>query len=203
MSDKQKDYGLTLGRTPHPDATVVIGVDLQISPSQDADWSVFFALEVFEDEWRILDMERLQADENVQLHLLDEMAKRYNLKNFVFKPFIAKNDYPALVKESDVGIVCLSSKNRTPVVPGKILGYMAASIPVAAFLNKESDGHKIIEDAGCGYSAVSGDPGKAVEIIKRLYNEKERLQQYGENGNEYAKKHFSKSVCIDNLEKLF
>lgn len=77
MSDKAKNDELVLGRTPHPDSTVVIGVDLQISPSQDADWSVFFALEVFDDEWRILDMERLQADENVQLRILDDMARKY------------------------------------------------------------------------------------------------------------------------------
>ena len=45
---------------------------------------------------------------------------------------------------------------------------MAASIPVVAFLNKESDGHQIIKDADCGYSEISDNVEKTVETIKRF-----------------------------------
>jgi len=134
---------------------------------------------------------------------LTEITESRGLKNVVFKPFVPKSDYPRLLKEADVGIVCLSSRNRTPVVPGKMLGYMAASVPVVAFLNRESDGHKIIRDARCGYSAISDNPERAVKVVRRIYNEKDRLRQYGENGNKYATYHFSRDVCIENLEKLF
>ena len=65
---------------------------------------------------------------------LEKMADDLKLKNVIFKPFVSKDEYPELVKDADVGLACLSSMNRTPVVPGKILGYMAASVPVAAFL---------------------------------------------------------------------
>ena len=94
-----------------------------------------------------------------------KMAENYGLKNIYFKPFVSKEKYPELVKDADVGLVCLSSKNKTPVVPGKILGYMAASIPVVAFLNKESDGHVIISDSRCGFSTVSDDEKRAAGLI--------------------------------------
>uniref|UniRef100_UPI002FDA1C93 glycosyltransferase n=1 Tax=Dissulfurispira sp. TaxID=2817609 RepID=UPI002FDA1C93 len=125
------------------------------------------------------------------------------LKNVKFGPFVSKDEYPMLVKDADVGLVSLSSKNKTPVVPGKILGYMAASVPVIAFLNKESDGHKIIKDAQCGYSEVSNNVEKAVEAIIKIYNERHRLKEYGENGFNYVKDNFEKDVCIRHLEKLF
>ena len=78
MAYGARDFDLVLGREPHPDSSVVIGVDLQISPSKDADWSVFLALEILDTEWRILDMERIQADEDTQLMILDGMAKKYD-----------------------------------------------------------------------------------------------------------------------------
>ena len=105
--------------------------------------------------------------------------------------------------DSDVGLVCLTSKNKTPVVPGKILGYMAAGVPIAAFLNKESDAHSIISDSGCGYAAVSDDEESAYQIIWRICREKSRLKSLGENGYKYVRAHFGKDICLKAFEKLF
>ena len=44
------------------------------------------------------------------------MAEEYSLENVIFKPFVSKDEYPELVKDADVGLVCLSSMNKTPVV---------------------------------------------------------------------------------------
>lgn len=132
-----------------------------------------------------------------------KMAEEYSLENVIFKPFVSKDEYPELVKDADAGLVCLSAMNKTPVVPGKILGYMAASIPVVAFLNKESDGHQIIKDADCGYSEISDNVEKAVETIKKIYNERNRLKKYGENGFSYVKENFERNACINQLEEIF
>lgn len=134
---------------------------------------------------------------------LKQMKEAYGLENIVFQPFVSKEAYPQLVRDSDVGLICLSSMNKTPVVPGKLLGYMAARIPVVAFLNKESDGHDIIKKAECGYSAFSDDIENMKNMILRIYKEKNSLSRYGENGFNYVTKHFDKKVCIDILEKLF
>ena len=76
--------------------------------------------------------------------------------------------YPDLLSICSLGLVCLSPRNQTPVVPGKILGYMAAGLPVAAFLHKASDGHAIIEDAGCGITADSANVEACVQVFKEL-----------------------------------
>ncbi len=134
---------------------------------------------------------------------LKRMKEAYGLKNIIFQPFVSKEAYPRLVRDSDVGLICLSSMNKTPVVPGKLLGYMAAGIPVVAFLNRESDGHDIIKKAECGYSAFSDDIENMKNIILQIYKEKNSLSRYGENGFNYVTKHFDRKVCIDTLEKLF
>jgi colanic acid biosynthesis glycosyl transferase WcaI len=133
---------------------------------------------------------------------LMDMADSMGLENVLFKPFVSMNDYPELVKEADVGLVCLSPENRTPVVPGKILAYMASKIPVAGFLNRESDGHGIISDAGCGATALSKSVDDVREVIMNMYNQKKNLKLMGENGYRYLLRHFEKNVCLEELEAV-
>ena len=80
---------------------------------------------------------------------------------------------------------------------------MSASLPIIAFLNKESDGHKIIKEAKCGYSLISEDVEKAKELILKIYNERNNLRELGENGYKYVCINFQKEICISKLEKLF
>ncbi len=133
---------------------------------------------------------------------LVKMAEKLELENVVFKPFVSLEEYPELVKDCDVGIICLTAQNTTPAVPAKILGYMAAAVPVVAFLHKESDGLLIVKEAKCGYGAISNNEEKALEIILKMYNEKEKMKEYGENGLRYLLKNMEKKVCVDKFEKL-
>ena len=98
-------------------------------------------------------------------------------------------------------MVCLSPKNKTPVIPGKILGYMASGLPVAAFLHKSSDGHKVIENSGCGLSADSADEESCIQIMNSLIDNP-KIAEMGKAGRLYAEEHFSKEVCMNQLERL-
>lgn len=144
----------------------------------------------------------LLAGDGLERQSLKKMVKQMALKNIVFHPFVSKTDYECLLKEIDVGLVCLSAKNKTPVVPGKLLGYMAASVPVVAFLNRESDGHQIIRESRCGFSEVSEDVNQAVALLLKIYEDRNHLLQYGANGHHYAVQFFSKIVCIDKIERM-
>ena len=170
-----------------------------IGPSQGLDLIIKAAGKIKD----IKDICFLIVGDGMERERLEKMADGLKLKNVIFKPFVSKDEYPELVKDADIGLACLSSMNKTPVVPGKILGYMAASIPVVAFLNKESDGHQIIKDADCGYSEISDNVEKAVETIKKIYNERNRLKEYGENGFSYVKENFERNACINRLEEIF
>ena len=132
---------------------------------------------------------------------LEKMVRKYGMQNVIFHPFIPKEQYQAALREIDVGMICLSKQNHTPVVPGKLLSYMAASVPVLALLNKESDGHAIVREANCGYSAVSEGSRQARELMLRMYQERDSLSQFGQNGLRYATEHFSKEMCVDKLEE--
>jgi len=133
---------------------------------------------------------------------LMQKVKALDLDNVIFSPFVSKTEYPFLVKDADVGLVCLSHKNTTPAVPAKILGYMAASLPVVAFLHKESDGHALIRESGCGLTTLSDNEEGAYEIVLRMYQEKEKRAGYGTQGLRYALQHLTKESCVEKLEAL-
>jgi glycosyltransferase involved in cell wall biosynthesis len=133
---------------------------------------------------------------------LQTKARQNGLDNVMFKGFVAKEDYPSLVGDCDLGLVCLSPLNHTAVVPGKILGYMAGGLPVMALLNRESGGHEIIREAQCGVS-ISSDtsPVNSALILTQLYNDRTRLKEFGQNGRAYVNEHYTKEICVDGLQR--
>jgi len=134
---------------------------------------------------------------------LMKMVEGLKLINVVFQPFVSLEEYPELVKDCEVGIISLTEKNTTPTVPAKLTGYLAAGLPVIAFLHPQSDGGEIIQEAQCGYLVRAGDLDKAVKTVQTIYQEKEKLQELGNNGLNYALNNFALEVCVDKFEKLF
>ena len=78
---------------------------------------------------------------------------------------------------------------------------MASGLPVAAFLHKSSDGHKVIKNSGCGLSSDSADEESCIQIMNTLLDNPE-IAEMGKAGRSYAEEHFSKEVCINQLERL-
>jgi glycosyltransferase involved in cell wall biosynthesis len=133
---------------------------------------------------------------------LQALAKTKGLSNVRFEGFISRDVYPDLLNACSIGLVCLSPQNQTPVVPGKILGHMAAGLPVAAFLHTASDAHQLIADAKCGVSANSADQQECVRVMKALLTDESNFGRIGLAGKHYAKQNFSKEVCVSQLEAM-
>jgi glycosyltransferase involved in cell wall biosynthesis len=133
---------------------------------------------------------------------LQKLAADKGLKNVKFEGFISREVYPDLLSACSIGLVCLSPQNKTPVVPGKILGQMAAGLPVAAFLHQASDAHSIVAQAGCGVTADSGDPGACVKAMRQLLANPDLFSSAGALGKRYAQEHFAKDVCVSRLLTL-
>jgi glycosyltransferase involved in cell wall biosynthesis len=133
---------------------------------------------------------------------LQKLAAEQGLDNVQFEGFVSRDVYPDLLATCSIGLVCLSPQNQTPVVPGKILGHMAAGLPVAAFLHTASDGHALILDAQCGVSANSADLDACTEALRDLLARSDGFAAIGQSGKRYATEHFSKQVCVSQLEEM-
>ena len=133
---------------------------------------------------------------------MQKQAQEKSLSNVRFEGFVSREAYPDLLRICSIGLVCLSPKNKTPVVPGKILGFMAAGLPVAAFLQTSSDGHGIVKSAQCGFSADSEDKDDCVQSMRNLLSQKDSFAKLGQNGKRYATEYFSKEVCVSQLKLM-
>ena len=144
----------------------------------------------------------LLVGDGVEKSRLAQLVAQKNLSNVRFEGFIGRDVYPDLLRICSLGLVCLSPQNQTPVVPGKILGYMAAGLPVVAFLQSQSDGHEIVQAAECGVAADSADLDACVEAFKKMLRQAERFEAIGAAGRNYAIQHFSKEACVSAMERM-
>jgi glycosyltransferase involved in cell wall biosynthesis len=144
----------------------------------------------------------LMVGDGKEKERLQRIVTQKGLPNVRFEGFISRDVYPDLLNVCSIGLVCLSPQNNTPVVPGKILGHMAAGLPVAAFLHTTSDAHAMIAEAACGVSANSANIDACVAAMRGLLADESKLNDIGQAGRRYAIEHFSKEVCISHIERM-
>jgi len=150
----------------------------------------------------IADLLFLFVGDGKEKEKLVALTQEKNLKNVRFEGFISRDVFPDLLAMCSVGLVCLSPQNKTPVVPGKILGHMAAGIPVVAFLHTASDGHQLIKDAQCGISGLSENWDDCALSLRQLISNSDQFNEIGRRGKIFAIKHFSKQKCVEELESM-
>lgn len=161
-----------------------------------------FMVKVAQKVSNLKDLVFLLVGDGTEKPKIEKIISDLNIKNVVIKPFVSKDKYPYLVNDFNVGFVCLSASNKTSFVPGKILSYMAAGKPIVAFLNKESDGFSVLNEAKCGYAAKSDDLEEAEKITRKIYEERNKLKEMGENGFKYAFKNLTVEAVVEKLERL-
>lgn len=193
------------------DGKFVIGFPGILGPAQSLDTILDLAKRVAD----LHDVRFLLVGDGTERTRALQRVRSERIANVQFEDFVDPSEYPALVKEFDVGLLCLNPTYTTSMVPGKCTGFLAAGIPVLALLNAGNDGFGIIRNAGCGYACRSDEPDEAERLIRALVRERDRLpalarQNFasqnsgglGAAGRAYAAKHYAKRACIDQLERL-
>ena len=169
-----------------------------MGPSQNLELLLHVAAQM-QDEKELL---FLLVGDGKEKEMLQKLAQEKSLNNVRFEGFVSRDEYNDLLRICSIGLVCLSPQNQTPVVPGKILGYMAAGLPVAAFLHSSSDGHGVVKSAQCGFSADSANKDACIQSMRDLMSHTDAFKELGEKGKCYAAKHFSKELCVSKLELM-
>jgi glycosyltransferase involved in cell wall biosynthesis len=129
-------------------------------------------------------------------------VKNLGLDNVRFLPMQPREKYPEVLHASDVCLVTLHKKVKTPVVPSKILSIMVAGRPVVAAMNLDEDGPCLIAEAGCGLCVPPEDPQALAEAVLKLYHDPSLREELGRNGRRYAEAHLSLQACVGRYEEL-
>lgn len=149
------------------------------------------------------DIEFFIVGDGIEKDRMIEKVNRYGLKNVRFLGMQPKSVYPYVVASSDVGLVTLNGKVKTPVVPSKILSMMAAGRPVLASMPLDGDAPKLIEAARCGICIGPENHDELAEKIVYLAEHRDDCQRYGRQGRQYVEENLSLNRGIEDIERIF
>jgi colanic acid biosynthesis glycosyl transferase WcaI len=103
---------------------------------------------------------------------------------------------------ADLCLVTLRRDMTTPVVPSKILGFMAGARPIVAALPPGNDAATLIEAARCGLCVLAGDEEALAEAIIILHRDGDLRAAMGRQGRLFAQTHLDRDILIRRCEEL-
>lgn len=121
--------------------------------------------------------------------------------NVRFENWVSKEEYPFLLKEVDIGLISLTSKNTTPAVPAKLMGYLAAGLPPIGFLHRKSEAHSIIRRVG-GLTRLYEREDQCLNAVIFMYNNPKYREDVGKRAREYAISYLSSLRAAIQLELI-
>lgn len=80
-----------------------------------------------------------------------------------------------------LGVVTLAASMGTHNIPGKLLGYLAAGIPILAIGPRNSALGRIVSELGIGLYAPAEDHAAIVEILRTLADDPQRIAAFRKN----------------------
>lgn len=134
-----------------------------------------------------------------ELPRLQRIAAEQALDNVLFIDEIDAECIPALLAQCDVGLVALDIRHTTHNIPGKLLSYLHAGLPVLARINPGNDLEDMVRDEGIGFVATSEGGGGLEAFAVRLLDDADLRLRMGERGRALVARAFSPAVAVDQV----
>lgn len=107
---------------------------------------------------------------------------------------------PEYYKLADACLLTLKDENLIGLtMPSKLQGYMAAGKTVIGAINGAAQ--EVIDESQCGVCVNASNSKALAMAMKDFINNPEKYKSCGKNARDYFKKHFTKQIFIDKLEK--
>jgi colanic acid biosynthesis glycosyl transferase WcaI len=109
-------------------------------------------------------------------------------------------ELPDLLCSANLHILFQKNDVIDTVMPSKLLGMMASSVPSVVTGSLESEVAKVFDKSHGGYFFDSDEFTKVIDAIKILVEDKELSITMGENAREYIVENFSSKKVLKNFE---
>ena len=119
--------------------------------------------------------------ERVQARVADE-----SIKNVIMLPFQPYEDIAHVFSLGDIGLIISKPGIGGSSVPSKTFNILAASCPILASFDKQSELCKLLEKYHCGMIAEADSLNHFLSGIRYLYCNPEIRMQLGQNGRQYV-----------------
>ncbi|MGZ6143696.1 MAG: glycosyltransferase family 4 protein [Myxococcales bacterium] len=145
----------------------------------------------------------LIVGDGVEKKRLQEKAASLGLGNVRFMPVVSSQKYPEVVASADLCLATLQKTLACPVVPSKLLGYMAAGRAIVGSFPAGGDAPRVIHDADCGISVPAGEPEQLAQAILLAAANPAKCQAWGEHGRRFVEENHDRSRVIALYERIF
>ncbi|MFV0530333.1 MAG: glycosyltransferase family 4 protein [Flavobacteriales bacterium] len=143
---------------------------------------------------------QLIGDGMKKKELVTEVKKR-NLTNVIFRDPVIKSEIFKYILASDMGTSVLKKVDTFKTIySNKSFDYMSCKKPILLLIDGVS--RELIEKAECG---IYAEPENTEDIVNKIQKclafSNEELNQKGENGYQYAKKYFDRTLLAKQFVK--
>jgi glycosyltransferase involved in cell wall biosynthesis len=144
--------------------------------------------------------QRLSATDEIRLLLIGagtevprlrrEIAER-KLDNVKLVDEVDPEEFRAILRRCHVGLITLDRRLTTHNIPGKLLAYLEAALPVVASSNPGNDLLSILQESGAGLGFVNGEDEQFADGVRALVLDAARCASMSENARALAVSRFS------------
>jgi colanic acid biosynthesis glycosyl transferase WcaI len=144
---------------------------------------------------------------------LDEMKdeiKTLGVNNILLLPLQPREDLPNVLASADILLITLRKEiTDNPngyfqaVIPHKLLTDMASGRPILLAAEERSDAVAIVRISQCGKIACPEDAVSTAKAVMEMYEHRELLSNWGQNGRKFACQHFDSKTQVERIEKWF
>jgi glycosyltransferase involved in cell wall biosynthesis len=127
------------------------------------------------------------------------------LENVKLLPLQSPEDFPKVLRSSDVLLLNQAPMVSDSVSPSKLLSYMASGRPVLAAAHTSSTTAEIVQRADCGVVIEPGQPQTLASEILSFASRKgtgDELNAMGRRGRAYVASHFDPADVLRRWDKL-
>ncbi|KGR86518.1 glycosyltransferase family 4 protein [Lysinibacillus odysseyi] len=173
---------LTLGE-PHIDGFAVV-YSGNIGLAQDVEFLKQLSKSLFAKEIRLN-----VVGFGLKKGEFQQFVKEHKLYNVHFIRAMTRRECLELIKQNDVGVLCLKDEDVfDTVLPGKLIDYIACGLPIAA----GASGYikSLIEEKGIGYVSESRNVEEIVQFIVHLKNHRHVAEAIALNNEKVVQRDF-------------
>lgn len=133
-----------------------------------------------------------------------ELLKSIDAVNdrYMMLPFLPNNEYAQSVATAHIALVTLRDGLEGMAVPSKIIGIMAAGVPVVGIVPGESEIAKIINEEQCGIVVEPGHTGQLIEEINKLKNDETLRMEMGQRGRRAFLEKYTTTIIAQKYIQL-
>jgi len=128
--------------------------------------------------------------------LINDLMVEWKLDNVTILPSVSQSEFLNFLGAVDVGLFSLSKEHTAHNFPGKILGYMNASLPILGSVNPENDLLPLVNEAGAGCVYVNGEDVLLAEAALKLLESETLRVSLGARANSLLVEKFSVESAI-------